>query len=162
MTAPDAAAATGQRIDDLLAELRARPDPRAAAVAEELTCSLVQLYGAGLERIAALLGPAQVADLCADPLVASLLLVHDLHPVDMATRIRLALERSGRPSGDVEEVSVDEAGVVRLRLAPSASGCGAHQIEALARQAAPDAADVIVLTAPALLQVTLRPGLGRR
>jgi hypothetical protein len=67
--ASDAAEVTAQRIDELLAELRARPDPRAAAVAEELTCCLVQLYGAGLERIAARLGPVQVLDLCGDPLV---------------------------------------------------------------------------------------------
>jgi hypothetical protein len=95
--ASDAAEVTAQRIDELLAELRARPDPRAAAVAEELTCCLVQLYGAGLERIAARLGPVQVLDLCGDPLVESLLLVHDLHPMDTETRIRQALERTGRP-----------------------------------------------------------------
>ena len=162
--APDAAEVTAQRIDELLAELHARPDPRAAAVAEELTCCLVQLYGAGLERIAARLGPAQVLDLCGDPLVESLLLVHDLHPMDTETRIRQALERTGRPPGDIEHVRVDENGIAHLRLATSERGCAVHQVEAVVRQAAPEVDGVVVespAAPPPMLQVTLRPGLGR-
>jgi Fe-S cluster biogenesis protein NfuA len=168
MTAPDSAEAAAQRIDELLAELRSGGDPRAAVVAEELTCCLVQLYGAGLERIAARLGPEQVVDLCADPLVESLLLVHDLHPVDMATRIRRALDRRGRAGGDVEYRGVDDAGVAHLRLAPGGGGCSSsrqavvHEIEALVRQAAPEVVDVVVevpAAPPRLFQVGLRPGL---
>jgi Fe-S cluster biogenesis protein NfuA len=169
MTAPDTAEVAAQRVDELLAELRGRPDPRAAAAADELTCCLVQLYGAGLTRIAAMLGPERVTDLCADPLVESLLLVHDLHPVEMEVRVRRALERTWRQPGDIQEVGVDEAGVVHVRL-PAGRGCSssrqamAQEVDAVARRAAPEATDVVVETAPApppLLQVSLRPGLGQ-
>ena len=170
MTEPDAAETAAQRVDELLAELRSRPDPRAASAAEELTCCLVQLYGAGLARIAAMLGPQRVMDLCTDPLVESLLLVHDLHPVDVHGRIRQALERVPRHVGELEYAGIDEAGVVRLRVIGDNRGCPSSrqavvaEVEAAVRQAAPEAADVVVeipVTPPPLLQVSLRPGLGR-
>jgi Fe-S cluster biogenesis protein NfuA len=169
MTQPDAAEVAAQRIDELLAELRSRPDPRAAAAADELTCCLVQLYGAGLTRIAAMLGPERVADLCADPLVESLLLVHDLHPVEVSERIRRALARARIP-GELEHARIDEAGVVRVRLkaggraCPSSRQAVVSQVEAVVREAAPEATEVVVEmpSAPApLLQVSLRPGLDR-
>ena len=170
MTAPDAAEVAAERIDQLLAELRCGPDPRAAAAAEELTRCLVQLYGHGLTRIAAMLGPERVAELCADPLVESLLLVHDLHPVSADTRIRQALERARPHLGELGYAGIDEAGVVHLRLVTAGRGCpssrqGAlREIEAVVRQAAPDVAAVdveIPAPPPLLLQVSLRPGLGR-
>ena len=169
MTAPDAAEVAAQRIDQLLMELRSESDPRAAAAAEELTRCLVQLYGHGLTRIAAMLGPERVAELCADQLVESLLLVHDLHPVSADTRIRQALERAAH-LGKLGYAGIDEAGVVHLRLVTAGRGCpssrqGAlREIEAVVRQAAPDvtAVDVeIPAPPPPLLQVSLRPGLGR-
>ncbi len=166
MTAPDPAEVAAQRIDQLLRELRSRPDRRAADLGEELTRCLVQLYGAGLARIAELLGPGRLADLCADPLVESLLLVHDLHPMDTGERIGRALARL-RLAGEPEYLGIDDAGVVRLRLA-AAGGCpsspqrAVRQIEAAVAQAAPEVTGVVVETPPApplLLQVSLRPGL---
>lgn len=168
MTTPDPAQAAADRVDRLLAELHASPDPRAAAVADELACCLVQLYGAGLARIAAMLGPHAMTGLCADPLVESLLLVHDLHPVSVDERIRQALERA-RP-GELVDAGIDEAGVAHLRLATAATGCPSsrqamlREIEDLVRQAAPEVTDVDVQVpppAPPLLQVGLRPGIGR-
>src|SRR4051794_18981095 len=160
MTPPDDAEVAAQRVDELLADLRSSPDPRAASAAEDLTCCLVQLYGAGLSRITAMLGPERVTDLCRDPLVESLLLVHDLHPMDTGTRTRLALARAGHDPG---QVHVDEAGVVHVRLA-GGHGCASarQQVEAVIGRAAPEAADVVVVTPvppPPLLQVSLRPGL---
>lgn len=155
---------TGRQIERLLTELRAGPDPRAGAVAEELSSHLVQLYGDGLTRIAAMLGPDRLADLAADPLVASLLLVHDLHPVPVTERIRQALH-----GFDVDLLGVD-SGVVRLRLRAAAPGCGSarqgalREIETVVRRAAPEVTDVdmsIPPPQPPLLQVSLRPGLAR-
>jgi Fe-S cluster biogenesis protein NfuA len=153
----DATQVAADRIDRLLAELSAA-DPRAAAAAEELTRCLVQLYGAGLARIVDIAGAERTAELCADPLVENLLLVHDLHPLDADTRIRRALR--GCP-GELEYRGIDAAGVVRLGLA--GGGCGSarrvavDRIEAIVRQAAPEVAGIEVDTPRPLLQVTRRP-----
>ena len=87
------AEAAGERVEALLAELRAQAGPQAAATAEELVSCLVELYGAGLARITEILGeddagPKLMDKLVADPLVESLLLVHDLHPLDTSARVR--------------------------------------------------------------------------
>ena len=170
MTATDdAAEQTAERVDQLLAELRARPDRRVAEAAEQLTACLVQLYGAGLARVAERLGPDRLADLCADPLVENLLLVHDLHPMDSATRIRRALDRM-RPAAAVDVLGVDPDGMARLRLAggggcPSSRQAVVRQIEAVVMRAAPEVSGVDVAIAPApppLLQVSVRPGLAVR
>jgi hypothetical protein len=170
MTATDdAAEQTAERVDQLLAELRARPDRRAAEAAEQLTACLVQLYGAGLARIAERLGPDRLADLCADPLVENLLMVHDLHPMDTAARIRRALDRM-RPAAEVDILGVGQDGMARMRLAggagcPSSRQAVVRQIEAVVMRAAPELSGVDVAVPPAppaLLQVSMRPGLAVR
>jgi len=174
MTVPgrdvDEAELAGARVDRLLAQLRSGPDPRAAAVAEELVRCLVQLYGDGLERIVRIAGPAGTADLCADPLVESLLLVHDLHPVEPGDRVRRALERLRSRVGPVDYLGIDEAGVVRLRLPDGVQGCGSSAqsarllIETAVLRAAPEAAVVeleIAAAPPPLLQISRRPGLAQ-
>ena len=93
------ARATGERVEALIAELRARAGSQAGDAAEELVGCLVEFYGAGLAAIVAILGtdrdagPRLLDALAADPLVESLLLVHDLHPLDTDARIRRALEQ---------------------------------------------------------------------
>ena len=63
-----------------------------------------------------------------DGVVASLLLIHDLYPVDLETRVREALA-TVRPymeshGGDVELLGIDD-GVARLRLEGHCNGCPA-------------------------------------
>ena len=83
MTASEAdARAVGDRIEELLAGLQAG---RHKDTAEELVQLLVEMYGEGLRRVVSVLGdrdPALVERLAEDELVESLLLLHDLHPVD--------------------------------------------------------------------------------
>ena len=146
----------GARVEALLAELRARSGPEAAGVAEELVTCLVRLYGAGLEAIMRTIGDEQrvQALLVNDPLVESLLLVHDLHPLDTSTRIRRALGRSGISA---EFLGVDEAGVARLRLG---HGCGstAAAVEQAVADAAPEVTGVeFAPRETALLQIGHRP-----
>ena len=163
--------ATGERVEALLAELRSQAGPQVAATAEELVSCLVELYGAGLARITEILGeerPELMDKLVADPLVESLLLVHDLHPLDTSTRVRRAVEevlpQLGSHAGNVEYLGLDEAGVLRLRL--EQSGCSANTVRDLIEKAvagaAPEAAGVgIELVEPPdelpLLQITRRP-----
>src|SRR2546430_17551047 len=88
--------ATGERVEALLAELRSQAGPQVAAAAEELVSCLVELYGAGLARITEIVGgdeagPKLMDKPVADPLVESLLLGHDLHPLDTSARVRRAV-----------------------------------------------------------------------
>src|SRR5690242_7023566 len=172
------AEAVGERVEALLAELRSQAEPQVAATAEELVGCLVELYGAGLARITEIVGEdesgAKLMDkLVADPLVESLLLVHDLHPLDTSTRVRRAVEevhpQLGSHAGNVEYLGLDEAGVLRLRL--EQSGCSADTVRDLIEKAvagaAPEAAGVAIelaqpLAEPTLLQITRRPFEGAR
>lgn len=162
----------GERVDELLAALRAGTgDP--AAVADELVRLLVGLYGDGLTRIVALLagqgqtGAAIMTSLIEDPLVESLLLLHDLHPLDVDTRVRRALDQVRPYVGGIEYAGVND-GVVRVRLEGSRRGCpsGAtsvqRTIEDAVMAAAPEVSEVAVEGiavpgAPALLQIGPRP-----
>ena len=167
------AEAAGERVEALLSELRSQAGPQVAAAAEELVSCLVELYGAGLARITEILGedesgPKLMDKLVADPLVESLLLVHDLHPLDTSARVRRAVEevlpQLGSHAGNVEYLGLDEAGVLRLRL--EQSGCSADTVRDLIEKAvagaAPEAAGVAIEMAqppaePTLLQITRRP-----
>jgi Fe-S cluster biogenesis protein NfuA len=115
------------RVEQLLAELGADADARVRDRAEELVRLLVEVYGEGLARIVELAGDEVVDRLTADDLVASLLVLHDLHPVDVIDRVRQALDRVrpylGSHAGGVELLGVDDEGVVRLRLEGSCDGC---------------------------------------
>jgi len=180
MAAGQDAQAAGERVEELLAELRSHAGPQVAATAEELVSCLVELYGAGLAQIVAIIGaddpdgagPRQLDKLVADPLVESLLLVHDLHPLDTSARVRRAVEQVlpslGAHAGEIEYHGLDDQGVVHLRLERSAGGCqstaGTIQtvIEQAVAAAAPEAAgvDIEVIEAPAelpLLQISRRP-----
>jgi len=123
--------AAGDRIEDLLRELGTVADPRVRANAEELVRLLMELYGSALARILEIVddtGPAvEIYDrLAADDLVASLLVLHGLHPLNVETRIARALDRVrpylGSHGGDVKLLGV-QAGVVHLRLEGSCHGC---------------------------------------
>jgi Fe-S cluster biogenesis protein NfuA len=176
MAGPDARR-TGERVEALLAELGSQAGPQVAATAEELVTCLVELYGAGLAGIVAVLredpdaGPRLMDQLVADPLVESLLLLHDLHPVPVAERVRRAVDeaipRLGAHAGPVEFLGLDDQGVVRLRLELGGHGCSSSSaavreaISEAVAAAAPEAADVdveVVTPAPELplLQITRR------
>ena len=173
MAAGHDAQAAGERVDTLLAELRSEAGPQVAATAEELVSCLVELYGAGLARITEILGgdeegPRLLAELVADPLVESLLVVHDLHPLDTSARVRRAVEevlpQLGSHAGDVEYLGLDDTGVLRLRL--EQRGCSAATVRDVISKAvaaaAPEAAGVGIELVeppaePTLLQITRRP-----
>ncbi|MGH3330657.1 MAG: NifU family protein, partial [Nocardioidaceae bacterium] len=131
-TSPADLRAVGERIDVLL-EASASGGAVARERAEELVRLVADLYGAGIERImdllydAGRLDDAVLASLADDDLVASLLLVHGLHPYGVAQRVEQALDRVrpylGSHGGDVELLQVTAEGIVRLRLLGSCDGC---------------------------------------
>src|SRR5438132_11493087 len=123
----------GDRIEVLLGELRPQASPEVGAKVEEVVGLLVELYGAGLERILQIGNDASAAAvrlltrLTDDKFIESLLVLHGIHPVDVDTRIEAALDQArpylGSHAGGVEYLGVDENGVAHLRLEGSCHGC---------------------------------------
>jgi len=116
------------RVEALLEEFRAAGDERAMERAEELVRALMGLYAVGLARVVDLAGEAGLLrSLADDPVTGSLLVLHDLHPDDVGTRIQAALDRVrpylGSHAGGVELTGVDEEGVAHLMLEGSCHGC---------------------------------------
>ena len=167
------------RVEELLDALKGGGFGPASSAAEELVGLLVGLYGDGLARVMTVLaeqGPAgqqMIAKLADDPLVESLLLLHDLHPLDVDARIQRALDRVrpylGSHAGGVEYLGVFD-GVARLRLEGSCHGCPSSTvtvqlaITGAVQDAAPEVSEVVVegMTAapavePKLLQIGRRP-----
>ncbi len=139
------------RVQELGERLEAIGDPLAREVADELVATVMDLYGEGLERIFRALadgGPSTLAvrdGLVDDPVVAGLLLIHDLHPVGLEQRVAAALA-SVRPylqshGGDVELLGLENR-IARLRLQGSCDGCpsSAATLELAIEQALEDAA----------------------
>lgn len=135
-TGADDFRAVGERINALL-DASASGGAVARERAEELVRLVADLYGSGLERLLSILyevgrlDDEVLAALAADDLVSSLLLVHDLHPYDVTTRVEQALDNVrpylGSHGGDVELLSVSED-VVRLRLLGSCDGCPSSSV----------------------------------
>ncbi|OCB37341.1 hypothetical protein A5676_18075 [Mycobacterium malmoense] len=154
----------GDRIQTLL-DSCAAGGAAAQERARELVREVVGLYGAGLERIMLLAqegprdgpGPGLAERLATDDLVASLLLVHGLHPHDLHRRVSDALDRVrpylGSHGGDVDLLEITDDGVVRLAFAGSCKSCPSSAVTLeLAVQdavcaAAPEVSSIEVVTA---------------
>jgi Fe-S cluster biogenesis protein NfuA/nitrite reductase/ring-hydroxylating ferredoxin subunit len=136
-TAPLDARSVGERIEQLL-DASASAGPIVRERSEELVRLVVELYGAGLERLLELMYDAgaltddALESLAGDDLVASLLLVHDLHPYPVEERVGRALDRvrpyMGTHGGDVELIEVTDEGVARLRMLGSCDGCASSAV----------------------------------
>jgi Fe-S cluster biogenesis protein NfuA/nitrite reductase/ring-hydroxylating ferredoxin subunit len=159
------------RIETLVQEVAAFPDPRARATAEELVQVLLDMYGEGLARLLEITAETEASGLAlidtfaSDELLSSLFLLHGLHPLDIETRIMQALDEV-RPylkshGGNVEFVRV-EGGVAHLRLQGSCHGCPSSTItlksaiEEAIYKAAPDLDDLQV---EGVTEPPARPGI---
>jgi Fe-S cluster biogenesis protein NfuA len=162
----------GERVEELLASLRSAGSE---AAADELVRLIVGLYGDGLTKIMAVLlahgepGAAMIAALTGDPLVESLLLLHDLHPLDVDQRIQRAIERVRQDphahADGVEFLGV-AGGVARLRIEGGSRRCASSTatarlaVETAVMHAAPEVERVLVEVTdppPTLLQIGSRP-----
>jgi hypothetical protein len=135
-----------QRIEELIAAVQEHGNPVVRASAVELVRALLDVHRAGLEVILTLVarqgepGQAVLNSLVYDDLVSRLLLLHGLHPVNLETRIRQALDQV-RPllrlhAADVQLELADHE-IVRLRL--SGGSDDVHRIlEHAILEAAPD------------------------
>jgi hypothetical protein len=111
--------------------------------AAELVQALTELYGTGLRRLVELSDAEVVNRWAGDPLVASLLVLHGLHPVGPETRLRKALQRLERrlESQRVRLVEIND-GVALIRIEQLGVGTPPaslrQMIEDTAMDAAPD------------------------
>ncbi|EOD63725.1 NifU family protein [Amycolatopsis vancoresmycina] len=148
----------GERLETLLGALLAGSH---RGPAEELVRQLTDLYGEGLTRIVGTLrdhAPASVGAIAADDVVASLLVLHDLHPLDAPARVRRALDRIRPQVGAVGFRGIDD-GVVRLSLG-AGRGCSSAAratVEAAVRDAAPELTGVEVVAEAVLYQIGMGP-----
>ena len=149
------------RLQELLARFETLGDPAARALAQELVQVVIDLHGRGLSDLLGIVQdtgsqPADtlVARFTVNPAVRGMLLLHGLHPEDLATRASKAVERL-RPHLGVHGVRADLIGVeddvVRVRVTasgqknqrPSAIELQ-REIENTVLEMTPDAADLII------------------
>jgi Fe-S cluster biogenesis protein NfuA len=146
-----------ERVEKLAAKLDQAGDPEVRAAALELVQSVIELHGAALQRMIDKCleipdGERVLNDVLQDDLVASMFLLHSLHPDDIETRVLRGLE-AVRPylkshGGDCELVSVRD-GIVRLKLhgtcgsCPSSSLTLKNAVEDALYEAAPDILEII-------------------
>jgi Fe-S cluster biogenesis protein NfuA len=144
------------RVEKLIQAIDALPDEAARRQTRELVQALLELHGAGFNRVLECIhetgpgGQELIDRMSEDPLVANLLLLHGLHPLDLETRVRKALDevrpRLGLHGGSVELVEVTPEGAVRLQLEGNCEGCPSsrvtlkYSIEEALYAAAPDIA----------------------
>jgi hypothetical protein len=146
------------RLEELIRALDGHPDPSAKETARELLALVLDLHGIGLAKLMGIVTTAEgsiLARLVEDKQVQAILLLHGLHPDDLATRVRRAGDRL-RPHLGIRGLRLDVVeiarGTVRLRL--HGSGAAAikapllwtlpGEIEDAVVEAAPDAEKILI------------------
>lgn len=152
-----------QEVEELVQRLERAGNPQLHATALELVQSVIDLHGAALERMLEIVsrsraGEDALAEAVNDPLVASMFLLHGLHPDDVETRVLRALEKA-RPylqshGGDVQFVSVQD-GVLKVRLQGT---CGSCASSALTMKTAVE--DAVYEAAPDILEIVAEDATG--
>lgn len=147
-----------QKIGELVQELDTIGDPAVRARAKDLVQSLLDLHGAGLERILEVLfqreGGNQVIDeLGRDPLVSSLLVLYGLHPEELHTRVERKLEqiesKLRKAGAEAELIAADDGNVrVQVKIDQHACGSTARTVQAMIEdaiyEAAPDLKSIVI------------------
>jgi Fe-S cluster biogenesis protein NfuA len=146
-------------VEDLVRKLEAAADPAIQAAARELVRAVMDLHGAGLERMLDLAhgmgeaGESLIQKFGRDELVASLLVLYGLHPLDLKTRLGRALDKARTRirahGGELELLSIQD-GAVRLRIQANGHGCGStsqslkEAVEEAIYREAPDVASLLI------------------
>lgn len=126
------------RVEELIAALESTPDETVRGQVRELIQNLLELHGAGLERVLGVVydsgvsGSAVIDELGRDQLVSGLLLLHGLHPLDLETRVRNAIEevkpRLSLHGGSVDLLGVTPEGRVQLKLQGNCHECPSSRL----------------------------------
>ena len=146
-----------QKIEELIGTLERAADPVLRFAAKQLVSALMEVHGACLSRILDVLnqagepGKQAINSFVGDPLIGNLLMLYELHPVELDVRVVQAMDkfRSSRSAAGakVELLSTD-GGNIRVRYSSESKGCGSGAlkaaIEAAILEAAPDANGIFV------------------
>lgn len=121
-----------RRLEERVRVIEDTADPHLRANGLELIRGFMELHGTGLERMIHIIagsgaaGQSVLSQLAADEPAASLLLLYGLHPVDIETRVRMALDKVGpylkSHGGSIELIGIAE-NVVTLRLNGTCKSC---------------------------------------
>jgi hypothetical protein len=140
-----------QQVETAIARLERLQDPQAREAARNALSAVLELHRAGLERILERLPQVQLAALSTEPLVSSLLVLHELHPKDLLSRVLRAVD-TVKPmlalNGAAAAVELDGEDVrVTLRRG---EGCGTvarlkEVLEQAVSQVAPDARSIRIV-----------------
>jgi hypothetical protein len=172
-TSQDAAALTA-RIEHHIERLEALSGSPAKAEAQSLVRLLLSLYGTGLSRMLDIVrteraGPEAVLDRFAtDPLVASLLVLHDLHPDPVEQRVGRCLTalQPHLPPDTILRVAGFESDAVTVRVEHRGNSIAATSslraaIERAIQEAAPEIGTIriegLADGAAPLIQIIRRP-----
>jgi Fe-S cluster biogenesis protein NfuA len=126
-----------RRLQELLDQAETLSNPAARVLVQQCLESVLTFYGDGLARILEVVHEAEAKgrsvenSLVHDPAVSGLLLIHGLHPLDLPTRVRAALDKV-RPymeshGGNVELLGLED-GHARIRLQGTCKTCSASTV----------------------------------
>lgn len=140
-----------QKIGQLVRDLETVADPAARAATKELVQLLMDMHGAGLERVMEIVfhsgdpGARLINELGQDPLVSSLLVLYGLHPDDLQTRVERKLKQIDsklhKAGAEASLVSVQD-GHIHLKARVDGHSCGstARSVQAILEEAVYEAA----------------------
>ncbi|MBV9760435.1 MAG: hypothetical protein JO340_07725 [Acidobacteriaceae bacterium] len=149
------------RIEGLIGGIESAADPALRATAKNLVQCVMDLHAGAIDRILEILskagepGAALLRALAADELVASVMVLYDLHPDDFETRVRGGVEKAQAAlarRGATLELLACEANRIHARIDSGSHACGSTigELETLVRETllacAPDAIEVQIET----------------
>jgi Fe-S cluster biogenesis protein NfuA len=122
-----------RHLGKLITQFDQFPDGPQKTACKDLMLLLMDVHGAGLERMMEIVfesgspGPAIVDNLARDSIVSSLLLLYSLHPDDLETRVQKAME-SMRPrlrklACSAEIIRIKD-GAVQVNVTTTGHSCG--------------------------------------
>jgi Fe-S cluster biogenesis protein NfuA len=148
-----------QRIGSLVEEMESIADPAVRAATKSLVKSLMDLHGAALEKALDIVaeagepGMAIIDRLGRDSLVSSLLILYNLHPEVIETRVAKAVEKIRpqlRKQGCEVELLGASGGAIHLRVETGSHTCGSTaktvqaSLEGALYDAAPDMESLVI------------------
>lgn len=159
MTASATAALPLENITVLVEEVERLPDPLARERSRALVQAVLELHRAGLARLLELCaardgGAALVDALAADPTVSLLLALHQLHPRELAGRVREALDELA-PRLAEEGVTLELAAVGDDTVSLRVMAAGGRKVRASAASLRAAVEAAIARRAPEIASVDL-------